>query len=44
MAFLMNVQSGVCSNALLWTHWEEFIGANKGAGYQQNIIYLLNLC
>ena len=21
---------------LLWSHWEEFIGANKGAGYQQN--------
>ena len=21
---------------LLWNHWEEFIGANKGAGYQQN--------
>ena len=21
---------------LLWTHWEEFIGANKGAGYQKN--------
>lgn len=21
---------------LLWTHFEEFIGANKGAGYQQN--------
>lgn len=25
---------------LLWNHWEEFIGANKGAGYQQ-VNYLL---
>ena len=25
---------------LLWTHWEEFIGANKGAGYQK-LSYLM---
>ena len=33
---LMNVRAVFVPMRLLWTHWEEFIGANKGAGYQQN--------
>ena len=37
---LMNVRAVYVPMRLLWTHWEEFIGANKGAGYQQNT-YLL---
>lgn len=37
---LMNVRAVFVPLRLLWSHWEEFIGANKGAGYQQNS-YLL---
>lgn len=33
---LMNVRAVFVPMRLLWNHWEEFIGANKGAGYQQN--------
>lgn len=33
---VMNVRAVFVPMRLLWTHWEEFIGANKGAGYQQN--------
>ncbi len=33
---LMNVRAVFVPMRLLWSHWEEFIGANKGAGYQQN--------
>lgn len=37
---LMNVRAVFVPMRLLWSHWEEYIGANKGAGYQQNT-YLL---
>lgn len=33
---IMNVRAVFVPMRLLWNHWEEFIGANKGAGYQQN--------
>lgn len=33
---IMNVRAVFVPLRLLWSHWEEFIGANKGAGYQQN--------
>lgn len=33
---VMNVRAVFVPCRLLWNHWEEFIGANKGAGYQQN--------
>lgn len=33
---VMNVRAVFVPLRLLWSHWEEFIGANKGAGYQQN--------
>lgn len=33
---VMNVRAVYVPLRLLWTHWEEYIGANKGAGYQQN--------
>ena len=33
---VMNVRAVFVPLRLLWTNWEEFIGANKGAGYQQN--------
>ena len=36
----MSVRAVFVPMRLLWTHWEEFIGANKGAGYQQ-LSYLL---
>lgn len=32
----MSVRAVFVPMRLLWNHWEEFIGANKGAGYQQN--------
>ena len=32
---VMNVRAVFVPLRLLWNHWEEFIGANKGAGYQQ---------
>lgn len=37
---VMNVRAVFVPMRLIWTHWEEFIGANKGAGYQTNS-YLL---
>ena len=37
---VMNVRAVFVPMRLLWTHWEEFIGANKGAGYQQNTYIL----
>ena len=33
---VMNIRAVFVPLRLLWSHWEEFIGANKGAGYQQN--------
>ena len=33
---MMNVRAVYVPARLLWSHWEEYIGANKGAGYQQN--------
>lgn len=32
----MSVRAVFVPMRLLWNHWEEFIGANKGAGYQKN--------
>ena len=37
---VMNIRAVFVPLRLLWEHWQEFIGANKGAGYQQNS-YLL---
>ena len=37
---VMNIRAVFVPLRLLWTHWEEFIGANKGAGYQQNTYIL----
>lgn len=33
---VFNIRAVFVPMRLLWNHWEEFIGANKGAGYQQN--------